>query len=71
MTWEPAFLAVSLAVGESLDDSLAALGDRAAACAPLAERLRAESRELRARAIAEHLAPIAADLEQLEVTWPG
>ena len=69
--WEPTFLAVSIALGESLDDAVGALGERAAACGSLPERLRTESREMRARAIAEQLAPIAVDLEQLEIAWPG
>ena len=69
--WQTAFVAMSLAVKESLDDVLAALGDPPAAVGTLAVRLRSESREERARAIAEHLAPIASDIEALEATWRG
>jgi hypothetical protein len=69
--WQTAFVAMSVTLGESVDDALAALGDHASAAGALAQRLRSESRETRARALAEHLAPIAADIEATEATWHG
>lgn len=69
--WQTAFIAMSLAVKESLDDALAALGDTPAPAAAFVARLQSESREGRARAIAEHLAPIASDIEAVEATWRG
>ncbi len=66
--WETAFVAMSVAIGESLDHVQAALGESRAA--PLIQALRDESREKRARAIAQHLAPIAADIDAMELPWP-
>ncbi len=67
--WQNAFVAMSVAMGESLDDALAALGDDAQSVAALASALRSESREKRARAMAQHLATLAADLDAMETTW--
>jgi len=66
--WQLSFIAMSIAVGESLDDALRALGDDAPHH-PLVSALRSESREARARAVAEQLAPIAAVVEASELTW--
>lgn len=68
--WETAFIAMSVAIGETLDDAQAALGESASRAAPLIQALRDESREKRARAIAQHLAPIAADIDAMELPWP-
>ncbi len=67
--WQLAFVATSIALGESLDDALRALDDEAISRHPFIKALRSESRETRARALAEHLAPIAADVEASELTW--
>ena len=67
--WQNAFVAMSVAMGEPLDDALAALGEDAESVAALASALRSESREKRARAMAQHLAALAADLDAMEATW--
>jgi hypothetical protein len=69
--WQLSFVAMSLAVGESLDDALAALGDDSVSASPFVAALRSASRDTRARALAEQLAPIAADIEALELMWPA
>lgn len=71
MSWQPAFLATSVAIGEPLDDALAALGDEASHVAAIERVLRTGSREARARAIAHYLAPIVVELEVMEATWRG
>lgn len=67
--WQNAFVALSVAMGESLDDALAALGDDARQVAALESALRTESREKRARALAQHLAAVAAELDAMEAKW--
>lgn len=69
MSWELAFLATSVAVGEPLDAALAALPAGEKSAAPLASVLRTGTREARARAIAQHLAPVVAELDAMEATW--
>ncbi len=69
--WQLSFVAMSVAVGEALEDALVALGDESVRTSPLVTALRSESRDARARALAEHLAPIAAEVEALELTWPA
>jgi len=68
-TWQHAFLATSAALGEPIDDAVAALGDEAKIAGALEATLRTGTREARARAIAQHLAPIAAELDAMEATW--
>ncbi len=68
-TWQHAFLATSVAIGEPLVDALAALGDEGKIAAGLESTLRTGTREARARAIAQHLAPIAAEIDSMEATW--
>jgi hypothetical protein len=69
--WQLSFVAMSLAIGESLDDALAALGNDSVSASPFVASARSSSRDTRARALAEQLAPIAAAIEALEVTWPA
>jgi hypothetical protein len=66
--WQHAFLATSVAIGVSVDDALAGLDDPRAV-EPLASTLKTGTREARARAIAQHLAPVATELEAMEATW--
>jgi hypothetical protein len=67
--WQSAFVAMSVTLGESLDDALAALGEEAHHARALENVLRTDQRDKRARAIAQHLAPIASDLDAMETTW--
>lgn len=62
---------MSAALGEPLDIALAVLGvvEHTKNISSLEAALRSESRETRARAIAQNLAPIAHDLEAMEATW--
>jgi hypothetical protein len=69
--WQLSFVAMSIALGESLEDALAALGDESVSTSPLVTALRSQSRDARVRALADHLAPIAAEVEALELTWPA
>ena len=66
--WQHAFLATSAALGVAIDDALAAIDDPRAVEA-LVETLKTGTREARARAMAQHLAPVAAELEAMEATW--
>ncbi len=68
-TWQHAFVATSVAIGESLDDALAALGDEGKIAGALEATLRTGTREARARALAQNLAPVLAELEAMEATW--
>jgi hypothetical protein len=70
--WQHAFVAMSLALGEQLDPTVECLGDaNGEPVTALIQGLRNESRQARATLLAEHLAPIAAHIEALEVTWHG
>jgi hypothetical protein len=69
--WQLSFLAISITLGESLEDALRALGDEAVNVSALVTALQSDRREKRARALAEHLAPIAAATAALELTWRG
>lgn len=69
MSFELAFLAASVAFGESVDDALAALGDGAVRARALEPVLRTGSREARARALAQHLAPVVAEMQAMEIAW--
>ncbi len=66
--WQHAYLATSVAIGVSIDDALGGLDDPRAV-EPLASALKTGTREARARAIAQHLAPVATELEAMEATW--
>jgi hypothetical protein len=70
MSWQDAFLATSVAIGVSVDDALEALNETDST-ASLARTLRTASREARARAMAQHLASVAAELDAMEATWRG
>ncbi len=59
MSWETSFVAMSVALGASPDDALAALGPRAAEARQLAALMKAPSKAERARALAAGLAPLA------------
>ncbi len=68
--WQQVFVAMSAMLGEPVDEIVAALGDEhAARCGALLEALRAESRQVRARAMAQHLAAVAADVDAMELSW--
>lgn len=69
MSWQNAFVAMSAAIGEPLDAALGALGEEASAVRALESVLRSSDREKRARALAQHLAPIATELGAMEATW--
>ena len=66
--WQHAFVATSVAIGVSVDDAVAALED-ASVVGSLVNTLKTGTREARARAIAQHLAPIATEIEAMEATW--
>ena len=66
--WQHAFVATSVAIGVPVDDAAAALED-ASTVGSLVATLKTGTREARARAIAQHLAPVAAELEAMEATW--
>ena len=66
--WQHAFVATSVALGVSVDDALGALDDPRAV-ESFASTLKSGTREARARAIAQHLAPVASELEAMEATW--
>jgi hypothetical protein len=62
--WEPAFVAVSVAIGEPVDAVLRAAGDAGMLHAgELVRALRAPSRESRARALARVLTEVALESE--------
>jgi hypothetical protein len=67
-TWQNAFVATSVAIGVSVEDAASALEDPHAV-EGLIHLFKMGTREARARAIAQHLAPIAAELEAMEATW--
>jgi len=67
--WQLAFVATSAALGEPLDAIEASLGQEAARAGALIEVLRTEGRQARARAMAQHLATVAADLDAMEPRW--
>ena len=71
MSWQAAFVATSVAIGESLDDALASLGEEAQRIGAVESTLRSGSREARARALARELAPVVAELDAMEATWRG
>ena len=66
--WEGAFVATSLAIGESLEDVERAIGAEALARAGAwASRLRGAKRGARANALALALAPVAQAIEEMEL----
>ncbi len=68
--WQHTFVAMSAVLGEPVDEIVSALGDEhAARCGALLEALRTESRQVRARTMAQHLASVAADVEAMELSW--
>lgn len=63
--WESAFVAMSVALGASVDEACASLDDAALArVETLVERLRHDTREVRARALAAGLAHITLAIEK-------
>jgi hypothetical protein len=68
MSWQNAFIATSVAIGVSVDDAASALDDPHVV-EGLIHLLKMGTREGRARAIAQHLAPVAAELDAMEATW--
>jgi hypothetical protein len=62
-SWETGFVAVSAAIGEPPDLTLAALGDRAEYAVEVLRGLESPSREGRARAVARVLSELALELE--------
>ena len=66
--WQHAFLATSAALGIPIDDALAAVDDPSPVEA-LASALKTGTREARARVMAQHLAPVATELDAMEATW--
>jgi hypothetical protein len=62
-SWETGFVAVSAALGESPDLTLAALGDRAVYAVDVLRGLESSAREGRARAVARVLSELALELE--------
>jgi hypothetical protein len=72
MGWQSSFVAMGLAVGEPLEGLIGSLDENEVArLAPLLTALRSDSREVRARAMAEPLAAIVEDALALEVVWPA
>jgi len=70
--WQHAFVATSAALGEPMDAIVSSLGpDQAPVAGALIDALRAESRQQRARAMAQHLAAVAADVDamHLRLAW--
>ncbi len=64
MSWQRAFLAVSLALGADLDGALEALGEARAPADELAHALRRGTRADRAKALAAALTAVAVDVEK-------
>jgi hypothetical protein len=69
--WQLSFVAMSVTLGEPLEAALITLGHESVTTSQLVVDIRSQNREARARALAEHLAPIAAEVEALELTWPA
>jgi hypothetical protein len=72
MSWERAFVATSAALGESADAVRLALGeDGVTRAGDIVRRIREPApRAARAGAIAEGLALVARDIDEMELTWP-
>jgi hypothetical protein len=66
--WEKSYLAVSLALGQSLDDALTSLGDEARERASVfARRLETASHEARAKVVAANLTRLAVAIEKARI----
>jgi hypothetical protein len=67
--WHAAFVAVTVALGDSVDDALGSLGATEASLPPdgaaLVKALRSESRDTRVRALAHALSEVALDVEAM------
>jgi len=61
--WQRSFVAMTVLVGGTVDDAIAALPSDAGNAEPLATKLRAPSRAARATALAEALREIALAVE--------
>jgi hypothetical protein len=68
MSWQNAFIATSVALGVPVKEAASALEDPHVV-EGLIHLLAMGTREARARAIAQHLAPVATELEAMEATW--
>ena len=64
--WETAFVAMSMALGETEESVTASL---ASPPRELMAALKSPDRRVRAKALATALAPIVLELEQAEVAW--
>jgi len=71
-SWERAFVATSAALGESADTVRSALGENGLKRAgDIVRRIREPApRAARAQAIAEALALVAREIDEMELTWP-
>jgi hypothetical protein len=70
MDWQPTFVAMSVALGESPEAVLAHLGSNAdAVSAEL--HLRSENRLQKAKALAAALGALALEIERAEEAWPS
>jgi len=68
-SWGPAYLAVSAALGEPLEGAVASLGDEGAAqAAGLLKAMRSPSRDVRARALAQALEPLAVAVDAMSLS---
>lgn len=67
--WEPAFVAMSFALGASEADVRVSMTEDAAGRTPLFLALGSPDKRTRATALAAALAAIALDVERAEVSW--
>lgn len=68
--WHTAYVAVTVALGDSVDDALASIGPGDAPSAPadlagLVRALRSDSRDARVRALAQALSTVALGIEAM------
>ena len=72
MTWEEAFVAMSVALDATVDEAVATLDQPfATQSSEIVRGLRGDTRAGRAYTLATALAEISRELEQLEVAWPS
>jgi hypothetical protein len=66
--WQTAYMAVSVALGDSVDDALASLAEPLSAeCVAIAGELRSPSRAARVRALARAVTEVARAVDALEL----
>lgn len=68
MDWQVAFVAMSVALGESQDEALASLGSNADGVSTELH-LRSENRLQKAKALAAALGAVAIEIERAEEAW--